>query len=1327
MKNITTKIFLSVVITLVSLGLYNTVQTYTSTAFGATTYATTTMRGSATVGGGTTASRDNAFSVQTNRTFTNSGTAQADAGAINFNCTNNTRECLELYTTTAINAVSMFRIENNNTANTAIMAKFKTNSTSFAGNLLLSLQGKVAPAIELNEDVWNGGTLNQGQGLFQMNSHSNAFRIDSRNNTNNAYCSDFIMSGNFASTTNGKLTLFNCTNSSGTSSEGSGRFNLFGTSTVANLVNFTSLQGATQGDLFVVKQAGNVGIGTSSPYTRLGVAGTIVADNYIATSTATSTFAGPIAIKGYPIATTTCVSYIGEDCTYQVSPTSTSSDIQINAAMLAVSRAGGGIVDIKHGTYIISNILQVPSNVYVRGAGIDITTIKADNGYNPSTSVYGTGGRRSVFIDYNSSPISNVRISDLTVDQNVQNIPGLSSDSTHRAFWFSGVNYLVIERVKVTNSINYMIYTGESNNVWFKDNIVLGGFSSTYNQNDGLHIRNSSNVWITNNVCDTNAGTGNSGDDCVVAVVDNNATSDMVNVVFTGNNIYGSGSRGIIGDIDSTFNIRNFTIANNNIASTTLGAGIKLYVADSTTGKYFGTTIGNNTMYRVGINGSDGGDCIRLDRDYGTSNRLVFEDITITGNTCKGQLTSSWYGVNFVGQATDIVIADNNFDDMSGLGGIKLGSSSNSITDFTVTGNKMNISGSASSAKGIWLYNAKRGIVNNNNIYGHTTGTTDCIYLESTSALTTTYNDVSHNNCYTFDNGIREVNSGANPDFNQYIGNIYNNVTTKETLLGTSDAQFTQVAGNFGIGTDNPQQKLDLRGILTVRNTAGTSYADLYQTGFDGALGSSNSWVFQTNNGFETFRAAVNGTVGFGTSTPSILSKVQISSSTAPQLALGAGTGLAQWVMRNAGGNFYMATTTVAGTSTTTPAAFDISGSTGISNFQAAVYTMQGLRNGIAIGVGDDTTINDVNVANTLGINGVQSTAVGGIKLGSGGPTIFGVSSNFGIATITPQYVTTSFSATAPQLSLSAGAGIAQWAFRNAGGNLYFSTTTVAGTATTSTPALTLEGSSGDLRTTGSVFLPNNKALVGKNTSGTEFNIIILNNADDLHLVPNFTGANTYIGFNNSSAMTFGASCCGGSLPASFTWNTAGATTFQDSGVTNMSIDTSGHIFMPNLSTAVGTPGTICYVTGTSELSKNNALTCTVSSKDYKTKMTYLSDGLTFGSTNTTQLDSLATLMQIQPAQFAYKDQPDRLRWGFYAEDLAKVDPKLADGYDKDGHARSIDQNGILAVLVNSVKEIAQAQGIVPIKRSMEENWQWLVMGLLVVWNLYLTFRKRNA
>lgn len=77
--------------------------------------------------------------------------------------------------------------------------------------------------------------------------------------------------------------------------------------------------------------------------------------------------------------------------------------------------------------------------------------------------------------------------------------------------------------------------------------------------------------------------------------------------------------------------------------------------------------------------------------------------------------------------------------------------------------------------------------------------------------------------------------------------------------------------------------------------------------------------------------------------------------------------------------------------------------------------------------------------------------------------TILGMQGNVGIGTSTQNYILSAFSATAPQLALSAGAGLAQFTFRNAGGNFYISTTTVAGTATTTTSALTIIGATGNV------------------------------------------------------------------------------------------------------------------------------------------------------------------------------------------------------------------------------------------------------------------------
>jgi hypothetical protein len=71
------------------------------------------------------------------------------------------------------------------------------------------------------------------------------------------------------------------------------------------------------------------------------------------------------------------------------------------------------------------------------------------------------------------------------------------------------------------------------------------------------------------------------------------------------------------------------------------------------------------------------------------------------------------------------------------------------------------------------------------------------------------------------------------------------------------------------------------------------------------------------------------GSVGIGTTTPFRNTLLSLASSTNPQLSLVDSANIAQWVLRNAGGMLYFATTTVAGTSTTTLAAFTINGLTG--------------------------------------------------------------------------------------------------------------------------------------------------------------------------------------------------------------------------------------------------------------------------------------------------------------------------------------------------------------------------------------------------------------
>lgn len=116
--------------------------------------------------------------------------------------------------------------------------------------------------------------------------------------------------------------------------------------------------------------------------------------------------------------------------------------------------------------------------------------------------------------------------------------------------------------------------------------------------------------------------------------------------------------------------------------------------------------------------------------------------------------------------------------------------------------------------------------------------------------------------------------------------------------------------------------------------------------------------------------------------------------------------------------------------------------------------------------------------AETGGCNGTSGPVFPDAPAFSG---IVTMSGRLGIGTTTPWYQLTIASTTGPQFALSEGVGIPQWTFRNAGGNLYFATTTVAGTST-STPFLSILNTGNALFGTTTPWLNSALNVVGTTT-----------------------------------------------------------------------------------------------------------------------------------------------------------------------------------------------------------------------------------------------------
>jgi len=533
-------------------------------------------------------------------------------------------------------------------------------------------------------------------------------------------------------------------------------------------------------------------------------------------------------------------------------------------------------------------------------------------------------------------------------------------------------------------------------------------------------------------------------------------------------------------------------------------------------------------------------------------------------------------------------------------------------------------------------------------------------------------------------------------------------------------------AGVFGVATSTLTPSSPLTGTFTQIGTGGSLGCTTASSGVAGCLNSSDWATF--NNKLGSYNAWTHPIIGSSATTSTLmvatstqpLGLVSLTgfSTTLPQLSLSAGAGLAQWTFRNAGGNLYFATTTVAGTATSSLSALTIIGSTGnigigttspsallsvnapagsasfaigsstgtsfivdssgnvgigTSNPDQSLVVNGAIKVGIAASsivmsdANGGVLFNRVDAGEIVNINnysgpkitmvqpaligwGVSSGAIDGgnsfldtgfarngagiveINNGTAGQFAKLIASDIRIATSTSNYGLTIASTTAPQLSLSAGAGIAQWVMRNAGGNFYLATTTVAGTATTTTSALSIIGSTGN---------------VGVATTSPWRTLSVVGT----------------MAVNGLTSSTAGNAVC---ILANFEVVTAGNTT------------------------------------------------CVTSSKYTKHDIKEI-----------TSEEAKRVISQLTPVQYVNNEKGDA-RYGFIAEEVEKIDPKLIeratadttlDGHlFKKGDVISFDYLRYTALLTKYTQDHSVAGQM---KRGAEENYQWLIIAFLAIGFVY--------
>lgn len=125
----------------------------------------------------------------------------------------------------------------------------------------------------------------------------------------------------------------------------------------------------------------------------------------------------------------------------------------------------------------------------------------------------------------------------------------------------------------------------------------------------------------------------------------------------------------------------------------------------------------------------------------------------------------------------------------------------------------------------------------------------------------------------------------------------------------------------------------------------------------------------------------------------------------------------------------------------------------------------------------------------------------------------------------------------------------------------------------------------------------------------------------------------------------------------------------------------SGTMFLPGIGTSTSALDYVCWNAATGALTGDSSGTCLTSLRDQKENIEDLKDGL-------------AEVLSLRPVSFDYKPEfnPNHMgrQVGFIAEEVEKVDPRLASYSHKTGKLRSVMYSQTPAVLVKAIQELNQ-------------------------------------
>ena len=311
-----------------------------------------------------------------------------------------------------------------------------------------------------------------------------------------------------------------------------------------------------------------------------------------------------------------------------VANSNTDNTSPIQGAINAAASAGGGVVGLPAGTFLINGHLILKNNVKLTGVG-PTTVLKAGPKFLDSTGP--DGGYPIV----TTAGASNVTVANLTADQSGDVLNGNATPNNRLTAYLIDVrnsHNVVVDGVHTRNPFTYSIAVVGSNDFCVVHCNTRVATSGRYNQLDGIHVLDSNAGQVIDNYVNQRVGTD--GDDGLVAHTIGAPVYDVLyanNTVLGGSN--GDGMQLAVGN----YPIYNVTIRNNEFYDSPFGIRTGYYDS-GTKGAVHNITITDNYIHDLhpGKAFPDGGNAIYIG-GFGAIAPVTYINVT-NNRACKAGL-----------------------------------------------------------------------------------------------------------------------------------------------------------------------------------------------------------------------------------------------------------------------------------------------------------------------------------------------------------------------------------------------------------------------------------------------------------------------------------------------------------------------------------------------------------------------------------------------------------------------------------------------------------------------------------------------------------------